>query len=1058
MAVEGSLGGSGSGVLRSPALLVGRAQEQAILRDDLAAAVGGRGRLVLLGGEAGIGKTALAEDLVRDASRRGIRVLIGHCYDLTNAPPYGPWLDLVADYQPASGLPSPPVAFAAGRLERVTDQAALFSDVRRFVADLAAATPAIVLLEDLHWADPASLELLRHVALHLSKWRVLLLVTYRADELTHLHAFSRLFPVLVHEADSHRLNLRRLDAAALRAIVAAYYRLAAPDETRLAAYLERHADGNPFFAIELLRALEEEALLRRVGEQWAIAEVDRVVVPRLLRQVIDGRVARLGEATRQPLAIAAVIGQEVPLEVWANLANLDEETLLTIVEQATEAHLLEAEPDGTRVRFVHALTRAALYEAVVPPRRRAWHRRVAEALLASKGSDPDAVAYHLQQAGDPRAWEWLERAGDRAQRAYAWLTAIERFRAAADLLTDVAGQEHVRGRLILRLSRLQRFSDPASGLTAADEASRLAAQVGDSVLAAEVRFHRGVLQCYADHFRCGLAEMIAGIEALEALPLEEPRAFTFTEGWLVDALATTTGVDPAGDATAAALLNASGFHYRRGTYPWFLASAGQPQAASTMAERFLAVLADVPSGRGGVRTAAGFSSLGLGIARASLGLPNEARAAFAEARSILTETDHHAVVAFALLNEARDVALTYGAADPSARRALAAQAEAALGRAGGALRPGVSPRLAWLACLVLDGRWDEALGILHELPASGNAYLQREIIDVRAVLARHRGEPEIAWGEIRALFPDGAATEPGDAIHQEGLFLQRLASELCLDEGHIAAARGWLKAHDRWLAWSENTLGRADGLLAWARYHRAAGDATRARACAADALAFAAAPHQPLVCLATRRLLGEIETSAHHHTAAEAELEAALELATTCEAPFERALTLLALAELRAAQGATAEVAGLLDQVRRICAPLGAGPTLTRCRAIADYLRAQQADMSYATELTQREANDLPIEDAVATALAVDLAAPPILTAASQMDQMPARVDVAEALTYRERAVLALLCQHLTDAEIGQQLFLSKRTVEHHVSSILSKLGVANRRQAAAVAARHHLV
>ena len=160
----------------------------------------------------------------------------------------------------------------------------------------------------------------------------------------------------------------------------------------------------------------------------------------------------------------------------------------------------------------------------------------------------------------------------------------------------------------------------------------------------------------------------------------------------------------------------------------------------------MAVLADAPTGRGGVRTAAGFSAFGLGIAHAALGLPNEARTSFAEARSILAETDHHAVVAFTLLNEMRDVALTYRAADPPARRALAAEAEGALGRAGGAFRPGVSPRLAWLACFVLDGLWDEALCILRELPATGNAYLRREITAARAQLARHRGEPEARVG------------------------------------------------------------------------------------------------------------------------------------------------------------------------------------------------------------------------------------------------------------------------------------------------------------------------
>ena len=214
-------------------MLVGREREQVFLREELAATLSGHGRLILLGGEAGIGKTTLARDLAQDAAARGGCVLTGHCYDLTNTPPYGPWLDLVATYAPDPTLPSPPVAFAGGILERVTDQAALFADVRRFFAELSSTRSILVLLEDLHWADPASLELLRHVAPHLRQWSILLLATYRVDELTRRHPFSQQLPALVREAEGLRLDLRRLDAQALRALVATRYRLPAEDEARL---------------------------------------------------------------------------------------------------------------------------------------------------------------------------------------------------------------------------------------------------------------------------------------------------------------------------------------------------------------------------------------------------------------------------------------------------------------------------------------------------------------------------------------------------------------------------------------------------------------------------------------------------------------------------------------------------------------------------------------------------------------------------------------------------------------------------------------------------------
>ena len=216
----------------------------------------GHGRLVLVGGEAGIGKTTLARDLGRDADDLGVRVLAGSCYDLTNTPPYGPWLDLFEGCRRDSGLPAPPTALAGGRLAPVTDQAALFAEVRQFLAELAASRPTLVLLEDLHWADPASVDLLRHVGPHLRHWPLLLLATYRVDELTPGRPFAHQMPALVREAEGQRLDLGRLDEGALRALAAARYGLERAAEDRLVAYLERHAEGNPFFATELLRTLE----------------------------------------------------------------------------------------------------------------------------------------------------------------------------------------------------------------------------------------------------------------------------------------------------------------------------------------------------------------------------------------------------------------------------------------------------------------------------------------------------------------------------------------------------------------------------------------------------------------------------------------------------------------------------------------------------------------------------------------------------------------------------------------------------------------------------------
>src|SRR5262249_6093012 len=147
-------------------------------------------------------------------------------------------------------------------------------------------------------------------------------------------------------------------------------------------------------------------------------------------QIIDGRVARLGDEAQRLLGIAAVIGHDVPLVVWATVAGTEEESLLALAERATSVGIVEEAQAHNAVRFRHALVREALYESLPPLRRRRIHRQIGETLVALGHADPDAVAFHFLHAGDERAAEWLVRAGERAQRAYAWLTAADRYEAA----------------------------------------------------------------------------------------------------------------------------------------------------------------------------------------------------------------------------------------------------------------------------------------------------------------------------------------------------------------------------------------------------------------------------------------------------------------------------------------------------------------------------------------------------------------------------------------------------------------------------------------------------
>jgi DNA-binding CsgD family transcriptional regulator len=226
--------------------------------------------------------------------------------------------------------------------------------------------------------------------------------------------------------------------------------------------------------------------------------------------------------------------------------------------------------------------------------------------------------------------------------------------------------------------------------------------------------------------------------------------------------------------------------------------------------------------------------------------------------------------------------------------------------------------------------------------------------------------------------------------------MQRVAAALALDEEDILLARAWLEAHDRWLAWNGAVLGQSEGHALWAHYFRQMGDGEQAYEHAARALAHATEPRQPLALLAAHRLLGELDTAAGRFNTATSHLDAALALADACAAPYERALTLLAVAKLHIAAGNQADAETALAEARTICTPLGAKPAL----ACADALAAQLGTVPTA---------------------------------------YPA------GLTTREVEVLRLVAEGLTDAQVAERLFLSTRTVNQHLRTIYNKLGVSSR-------------
>ena len=922
--------------------LVGRAREQATLGECLTAALAGRGGLVLLGGEAGIGKTALAEVLLVEARARGALVLTGHAYDLSDTPPYGPWTECLAQCRRAPDLPPSPAIVADLGIEgssstQAGSQMALFVETFAYFAALALIHPLVLLLEDLHWADPASLDLLRYLARQLTDLPVLVVVTYRADELTRQQALFGLLPVLVHDGRALRLDLRRLDDKALQSLIGMHYQLAQAEEARLATYLRARTEGNPLFVGEVLRTLEAVAVLRRLDGGWELGELRGVRVPPFLREVIESRLVRLGEAARHLLAVAAVIGQEVPLAVWREVASVDEETLLTVVERAVETHLLAELSDGCGVRFEHALIREALYEGLLAPRRQGWHRRVAEALLGQPAPDPDAVAYHFRQAGDARAADWLIRAGERARGAYAWLTAAARFEAALPFV-PAEGAAPERCALLGYLAWLRRYAYPRQAVAHMDEAFALARAAGDLATLAATRVFRGIFRCYAGALRQGLDELEEGVAAVDALPEGERERL-------------------ASLGTPAALLAGNS---GRGTLALWLALAGQLHRAQESGER------TVDQHPGDAVPVLGASVLGdayqgLGLAHAALGRPDDARQAFAQARKVFERVEHHYQWATTAAFELQEVAIPFLADQPAARQQLAVQAEQEWSRSSGVWSD-LSPAMAYLPLLLLSGRWAEARKAALEASASEGIINQRLFAArVLGPLALYRGETDLAWAQVLAVLPAGPSSEPGDTWLSTALELQLVAAHLAIASGDLSAAREWLEAHDRWLASSGSVLGRAEGHLGWASYYRAAVAPERAAERAAHALDCATTPRQPLALLGTYRILGQLDTAANRLEAAGTHLDASLSLARSCAAPYEEALTLLSLADFCIVERKMGDAAANLNRAAEILEPLEAQIALARLAGLKARLGHRAVAPAYPAGLSAREVEVLQL-------------------------------------------------------------------------------------------------
>lgn len=531
--------------LQPPVQQIGRDAERDQLLRHLDAALAGRGSLVLIGGEPGIGKTHLARALLAEGTRRGCFGVVGHCSEVAGAPPYVPFIetlefsarvlprDLLRHYM---GESASEIARLMPELRRIypdippaielppeQQRRYLFNAYREFVDRAARLTPIVVVFEDLHWADEASLLLLRHLAQSVSTIPVLMVGTYRDVDLDVNRPFADALESWIREKLATRLTLRRFGLGSVQELLTSLSGKKPPDS--LAGIIHVETDGNPFFVEEVYRHLNEEGKLFDETGAWRTGlRSGELEVPQGVRLVIGRRLHRLKEQSRRVLTTAAVAGRSFDLRLLETLEPTQADASLDAIEEAERAHLVEPDRGGreVRYRFVHELVRQVLVEGLSLPRRQRVHERIAGALERLHGErQASAIAHHLYQAGaaaDPeKTISYLMRAASLATAGAAHQEAVDNVDRALSL---IEGERHSRtGELsLLRAIALRSLSRREEAIEWYDRAIRSFASAGDVAKAAEASLSLAYVHLWnADGLR-GRAVLDQAIQIVGAEP------------------------------------------------------------------------------------------------------------------------------------------------------------------------------------------------------------------------------------------------------------------------------------------------------------------------------------------------------------------------------------------------------------------------------------------------------------------------------------------------------------------------------------------------------------
>jgi tetratricopeptide (TPR) repeat protein len=460
---------------------VGRAKDLSAVSDVLDAALAGHTHLVLVSGEPGIGKTRFTEELVTRAAPLGFTASWGQCRVEEGAPPFWPWVQIVRALRGhgAAGAPRSLTSLLDLEVEP-TERFQLFESVAYFLEEAASNHPRIVILDDLQWADEASLGLLRFVIRQLRTASILFVCLYRDVEIGVGDPVMELISDLAGQAT--QIQLRGLDRPEVDRLVRILMKRNASSE--VVELVTTRTGGNPLFIRELIK------LLRRGRDVDPANE---------LRNVIAHRLRLLSQSCLESLRTAAVIGLDFRADLLASVIESDLRDVLDRLDEAVRAGIVyEQRAVPATYQFLHAVVRDVLYAGLSTASRAEYQRRIGEALESRAGTNLDdwspQLAYRFQQALEGnsddalirKAIDYTARAAEQAHATAAYDEAVAHLDQAVDLLRDYELQpQTVRGDLLLRLGRTHLArADRAAARAAYTEAATLARKLGSSELLA----------------------------------------------------------------------------------------------------------------------------------------------------------------------------------------------------------------------------------------------------------------------------------------------------------------------------------------------------------------------------------------------------------------------------------------------------------------------------------------------------------------------------------------------------------------------------------------------